>query len=117
MLVLKQVCDHTTMPCASSFREMVAHQPQCIKLKTTVPGITQPLAGKSEAAPSLDGKEHFKAYSTLLFDSDLLSVYKSFLFVPVVAMFIPQTFNSGLFTKCFPSSGNYIYNTKQTLAR
>lgn len=61
VVILTQVYDHSTMPCARSFLEMVAHQPQCIRLRTTVPGITQPLAGKSEAAPSLDGKEHFKA--------------------------------------------------------
>lgn len=32
-------------------------------------------------------------------------------------VYYPNSFNSGLLTKCFPSSGNCIHSPKQTLAR
>lgn len=59
---------------------LMAHQLRHVRRRAMVPGIAQPLAGKSKAAPSLDGREHFKAYSAFLFDSGLLRTlwYKGF---------------------------------------
>lgn len=59
---------------------LMAHQPRHVRPRTVVPGIAQPLAGKSKAVPSLDGMEHFKAYSAFLFDSGLLCTLRNNVF-------------------------------------
>lgn len=83
------------------------------------PGTAQPLTGTPQAAPCWMAQSVLKHIQLLYLTVACYAHYsiKDFICSHCCNVYSPNSFNSGLLTKCFPSSGNYIHSPKQTLAR